>query len=73
MAEIRGHGLFIGLEWVSDHDTKTPDRDGATAFVNRLKDKGFLIGSAGALGNVLKIRPPLVFAREHAGSVPHRV
>ena len=31
-----------------------------------MKDKGFLIGSAGALGNVLKIRPPLVFSREHA-------
>ena len=66
MAEVRGHGLFIGLEWVSDSDAKTPDRDGATLFVNRLKDKGFLIGSAGSLGNVLKIRPPLVFSREHA-------
>ena len=66
MAEIRGHGLFIGLEWVSDRDAKTPDRDGAAVFVNRLKDKGILIGSAGSLGNVLKIRPPLVFTREHA-------
>ena len=66
MAEVRGHGLFIGLEWVSDHAAKTPDREGATVLVNRLKDKGFLIGSAGALGNVLKIRPPLVFAHEHA-------
>ena len=66
MAEIRGHGLFIGLEWVSDRDAKTPDRDGASVFVNRLKDKGFLIGNAGSLGNVLKIRPPLVFTREHA-------
>lgn len=66
MAEVRGHGLFIGLEWVSDRDAKTPDRDGATLFVNRLKKKGFLIGSAGSLGNVLKIRPPLVFSREHA-------
>ena len=66
MAEIRGHGLFLGLEWVSDRDAKTPARDGAAVFVNRLKDKGILIGSAGSLGNVLKIRPPLVFTREHA-------
>ncbi len=66
MADIRGHGLFIGLEWVSDRAAKTPDRHGAVVFVNRMKDKGFLIGNAGALGNVLKIRPPLVFAREHA-------
>ena len=66
MVDVRGHGLFLGLEWVSDHAAKTPDRDGARAFVNRLKDKGFLIGAAGALGNVLKIRPPLVYTREHA-------
>ena len=66
MAEVRGHGLFIGLEWVCDRYSKTPDRDGAVVYVNHLKDKGFLIGNAGALGNVLKIRPPLVFTREHA-------
>ena len=41
---------------------------GAVEVVNRLKDKGFLISNAGALGNVLKIRPPLVFGREHADS-----
>ena len=34
--------------------------------VNRLKEKGFLMSNAGALFNVLKIRPPLVFRREHA-------
>ena len=34
--------------------------------VNALKDRGFLISNAGALGNVLKIRPPLVFQTAHA-------
>ena len=66
MADVRGHGLYIGLEWVSDRDAKTPDRENAAVYVNRLKDKGLLIGQAGALGNVLKIRPPLVFQKEHA-------
>jgi len=66
VAEVRGHGLFAGLEWVSDAAAKTPDRPGAVAAADRLKDKGFLVSNAGALGNVLKIRPPLVFAREHA-------
>ena len=66
MADIRGHGLFIGLEWVSDRSAKTPDRENAVDFANRMKDKGFLINNAGALGNVLKIRPPLVFQQEHA-------
>ena len=66
LAEVRGHGLFIGLEWVSDRSAKTPDREGAELIVNRLKEKGFLISNAGALGNVLKIRPPLVLQKEHA-------
>jgi 4-aminobutyrate aminotransferase-like enzyme len=66
IADIRGHGLFVGLEWVSDRTAKTPDKRGAAEAANRLKDKGFLVANAGALGNVLKIRPPLVFTRQHA-------
>lgn len=66
MADIRGHGLFIGLEWVSDRESKTADRVQAKVIANRMKDKGFLISNAGILGNVLKIRPPLVFTLEHA-------
>ena len=66
MSDVRGHGLFIGIEWVSDRAAKIPDSEGAVVIVNRLKEKGFLISNAGALRNVLKIRPPLVFQQEHA-------
>ena len=66
IAEARDRGLFVGLEWVSDRAARTPDRNGAAEAANRLKDKGFLVGNAGFHGNVLKIRPPLVFTREHA-------
>ncbi len=66
MADVRGHGLFIGMEWVADPELKKPDAEGASAVVNRLRDRGFLIGSAGPMGNILKIRPPLVFRQEHA-------
>lgn len=62
MGDVRGHGLFLGVEWVKDRHSKTPDRSGATAVVNAMKDRGFLIGNAGAFGNVVKIRPPLVFS-----------
>ena len=68
MGDVRGHGLFIGIEWVKDRDTKAPDRQGAAAVVNALKTKGFLIGSAGAFGNVVKIRPPLVFSHDNAAA-----
>jgi len=66
IGDIRGQGLFIGIEMVSDRQAKTPDRDRAVDVVNRLKDKGFLTSNAGAFGNVVKIRPPLVFSHANA-------
>ena len=68
MGDVRGHGLFIGIEWVKDRADKEPDRAGAVAVVNALKDRGFLIGNAGAFGNVVKIRPPLVFSPDDAAA-----
>jgi 4-aminobutyrate aminotransferase-like enzyme len=66
MGDVRGHGLFIGIDWIQNHGTKLPDELGAVAAVNNLKNKGFLISNSGVHKNVLKIRPPLVFLREHA-------
>ena len=66
MGDVRGCGLFIGVEWVSDKEEKTADRKGAVDVANRMKEKGFLLSNAGALGNVVKIRPPLVFEQQHA-------
>jgi 4-aminobutyrate aminotransferase-like enzyme len=66
MAEVRGCGLFVGIEWVSNPDTKEADPAGAWKAVNIMKDKGFLIGSAGAGNNVVKIRPPLILQKEQA-------
>ena len=68
MGDVRGHGLFLGVEWVADRTSKEPDRQGASRVVNAMKERGFLIGAAGAFGNVVKLRPPLVFAREHAAA-----
>lgn len=66
IGDVRGHGLFIGIEMVTDADTRTPDVERTVHVVNRLKDKGFLTSNAGAFRNVVKIRPPLVFRQEHA-------
>ena len=44
------------------------DRGRAVWLVNRLKDKGFLTSNAGAAGNVVKIRPPLVFSHANAAA-----
>ena len=66
IGDVRGHGLFIGVEMVSDRSAKTPDPAMAAEVSNRLKDKGFLTAPAGANGNVVKIRPPLVFSQADA-------
>ena len=66
MGDVRGHGLFLGVEWVVDRVGKEPARYAARGVVEKMKNRGFLIGSAGAFGNVVKIRPPLVFSREDA-------
>lgn len=65
MGDVRGIGLFIGVDWVTPGTTE-PDVPGAAAMVEALKDRGMLISKAGQHGNVLKLRPPLVFEQEHA-------
>jgi 4-aminobutyrate aminotransferase-like enzyme len=66
MGDVRGDGLFTALEWVSDRVARTPDPEGANVIVNALRDHGVLLSRAGANGNILKLRPPLAFDREHA-------
>jgi len=66
LGDIRSQGLFIGLEWVIDKENNEPDQAGAIKVVNLMKEKGFLMSNAGEHSNVVKIRPPLVFQREHA-------
>ncbi len=65
MGDVRGHGLFIGIDWVVP-GTTDPDVEGAGRMVEALKQRGILLGKAGQHGNVLKIRPPIVFEAEHA-------
>lgn len=62
IGDVRGAGLYVGVEVVSDADAKTPDRRGARALVNTMRERRVLISVCGHDGNVLKIRPPLVFS-----------
>lgn len=64
--DVRGAGLFTGLEIVKDRSTKEVDSVGATLLINRLKVHGVLTGCAGPYGNILKIRPPLTFYKKDA-------
>ena len=64
MGDVRGQGMFIGVDWVHP-GTNEPDVDGARSVVEGLKSRRMLLGQAGQHGNVLKIRPPLVFEQSH--------
>ncbi len=66
IGDVRGHGLFIGVEMVKGGGALEPDSDRAIEVVNKLKDRGFLTSNAGAFRNVVKIRPPLVFQQHDA-------
>ena len=66
IGDVRGHGLFIGVEMVKVGGALEPDSDRAIEVVNKLKDRGFLTSNAGAFRNVVKIRPPLVFGQIQA-------
>ncbi len=60
LGEVRGVGLYLGVEIITAEGT--PDRAEARALVNALRERRVLISVCGTHGNVLKIRPPLVFS-----------
>ncbi|MBA8838976.1 aspartate aminotransferase family protein [Ochrobactrum sp. RH2CCR150] len=66
LGDVRGAGLFLGIEIVSDRAAKTPDAATATRIINGLRDENVLISGCAKEANVLKIRPPLIFSRENA-------
>jgi 4-aminobutyrate aminotransferase-like enzyme len=69
IGDVRGVGMFVGVELVSDRATRAPDRELTTRVVNRMRDKGVLLSACAMGHNVLKIRPPLVLSAEQAGMV----
>lgn len=60
IGEVRGQGLMIGIELVTDKKSKNPDAALAGKVQAKCLEEGILIGSGGVFGNVLRIQPPLV-------------
>lgn len=61
VGDVRGSGLFFGVELVKDRATLEPAADAASFVVNRLREEGILIGTDGPFHNVLKLRGPMPF------------
>jgi 4-aminobutyrate aminotransferase-like enzyme/Ser/Thr protein kinase RdoA (MazF antagonist) len=66
IGDVRGMGLFLGIDLVTDRDKRTPATAQAHYVVNRLRDLGILAGTDGPHHNVLKLRPPLIFSPSDA-------
>jgi 4-aminobutyrate aminotransferase-like enzyme len=65
VGDVRGVGLANGIEIVTDRASRRPDRAGAAALKEGLRDLGVLVGTTARAGNVLKVRPPLAFTCAH--------
>lgn len=66
IGEVRGRGLMIGIELVSDRDAKTPlGEDAMVAIVMGLLAQGVVMVPCGRNGNVLRLMPPLTIPREY--------
>ena len=66
IGDVRGEGLFVGVELVKDRTTKEPLGKEINQIVEALKNKGFLISTDGPYNNVLKIKPPIIFSEKNA-------
>jgi 4-aminobutyrate aminotransferase-like enzyme len=69
IGDVRGQGLFIGVELVLDGETLAPAAQQASHIVELMKERGVLISTDGPLNNVLKIKPPIIFSREDADTL----
>jgi 4-aminobutyrate aminotransferase-like enzyme/Ser/Thr protein kinase RdoA (MazF antagonist) len=66
VGDVRGLGLFLGIELVLDPVARTPAPRHAAYVVERMKDHGILLSTDGPDHNVIKMKPPLVFSEEDA-------
>ena len=66
IGDVRGSGLFLGVELVRDRETLEPAGTEASFVANRMRELGVLLGTDGPFHNVVKIRPPMPFDEGNA-------
>jgi 4-aminobutyrate aminotransferase-like enzyme/Ser/Thr protein kinase RdoA (MazF antagonist) len=66
IGDVRGHGMYLGIDLVSDRESTQPATALASDICNAMRDRGVLISTDGPADNVLKIKPPIVFGRAEA-------
>ena len=67
LGDVRGRGLFLGIELVRDRESRAPFAEACAYLVNRARERGVLLSADGPDRNVIKVKPPLVFGEAEAG------
>jgi len=65
IGDVRGYGLFLGVELVEDRQTQFPAAEQARYVVERMREEGVLLSTDGPWHNVIKIKPPIVFDQDN--------
>jgi 4-aminobutyrate aminotransferase-like enzyme/Ser/Thr protein kinase RdoA (MazF antagonist) len=73
IGDVRGRGLFLGIEFVRPGDPPQPHAEVASYVVNRLKQRGILLSTDGPDHNVIKIKPPMTFSAADADRVVREI
>ncbi|HEY3129297.1 MAG TPA: aminotransferase class III-fold pyridoxal phosphate-dependent enzyme, partial [Acidobacteriota bacterium] len=69
VGDVRGLGLFLGIELVEDRESLAPASEQTVYAVERMKDRSILLSTDGPFHNVIKIKPPMVFRQSDADAL----
>ncbi|TKY47620.1 Alanine-glyoxylate aminotransferase 1 [Spatholobus suberectus] len=73
IGDVRGRGLMVGIEFVTDRKEKTPAKAETTALHKRVRELGILVGKGGLHGNVFRIKPPMCFTKDDADALDYAI
>lgn len=69
VGDIRGVGLFQGIDVVKSKQSRLEDGETAKEVITRMRERLILISRDGPLHNVLKIKPPIVFNKQNVDTL----
>ncbi|XP_021348667.1 alanine--glyoxylate aminotransferase 2-like isoform X2 [Mizuhopecten yessoensis] len=65
IGQVRGQGLFLGIDLVKDRETREPATEEANTVITRMKEEHILLSTDGPYSNVIKTKPPMCFSKNN--------